>query len=239
MQTIKNNQNSFARQAHVYQKSALIQTRIAHLLLNKLQYKYFYHVLDIGCGSGSVAIEIEKLKIKVKNFIGIDIAKEMLFYHPKQLNHIQNINLICEDFEKISLPKSDLIIAASSLQWAKNLEYILSKIAQNCSEVAFGIYTNKSLKSVHNFLNTSSPLRSKEALKDMLGKYFRGKSYIAHFEESFQNRQDFLRHLKNSGLLGGGNLSYQEAKYFRNHIPYEKAEYEVLIFIGTPKQITS
>lgn len=231
----KKNLNSFDKQAHLYAESSLIQSQIIDILLQSLEFKTIHRVIDIGCGSGSVAIQLDRLGLEIEQFYGLDISQEMLHHHPKKMKNIPNITLICDDFETFIFEKYDVIFAASSLQWAKNLEFLMSKLAKSSPIARFAIHTNKSLDSVHRFLGTSSPLFSAEYLVGILEKYFEGKIWIERLERNFNNREDFLRHLKGSGLLGGGILNYSQAKNFRNNIPYAKAEYEVLMFAGISK----
>lgn len=231
----KNNPNSFDKQAHLYTESSLIQSQIIEILLQSLDCKTIHKAIDIGCGSGGVAMQLNRLGLQIEDFYGLDISQEMLHHHPKKMKNISNMTLICEDFETFAFEKYDVIFAASSLQWARNLEMLISKLAKSSPVARFGIHTNKSLDSVHKFLGTLSPLRSAKCLRDILEKYFEGQIWIEKLERNFSNREDFLRHLKGSGLLGGGVLNYSEAKHFRNNIPYQKAEYEVLMFAGISK----
>ncbi|PAF54215.1 hypothetical protein BKH42_01520 [Helicobacter sp. 13S00482-2] len=231
----KNKPNSFAKQAHSYKRSSLIQAEIVDILLRSCDFKNIDKVIDIGCGCGAVAIELDRLRIKIREFYALDISKEMIFEHPKKAKHIQNIELICEDFEKFIFRTYDLVVAASSLQWAQDLDSMMYKLAKSSHMARFAIHTDKSLCCVHQFLQTTSPLRDKKTLEDILYKYFEGELWIEELERDFDNREDFLRHLKESGLLGGGVLNYSRAKYFKNHIPYQKVQYEVLMFAGISK----
>lgn len=231
----KNNLNSFDKQAHLYAESSFIQSEIIEILLQSLEFKTIHRAIDIGCGSGSVASQLDALGVEIQEFYGLDISQEMLHHHPKKMKNFSNVTLICEDFEAFIFEKYDFIFAASSLQWARNLEVLISKLAKSSPVARFAIHTNKSLDSVHKFLGTSSPLRSAECLMEILEKYFEGKIWIEKLERNFSNREEFLSHLKGSGLLGGGVLNYSQAKYFRNNIPYQKAEYEVLMFAGISK----
>ncbi|MDO7252958.1 class I SAM-dependent methyltransferase [Helicobacter cappadocius] len=227
--------NSFAKQAHSYKQSSLIQSQIVQMLLASCDFTSIHRVMDIGCGCGAVALEIDKLGIKVDKFYALDIAHEMISQHPKKTKYIPHIELICEDFEEFVFDKYDVVFAASSLQWAQDLDSVMYKIAKSSHMVRFAIHTNKSLDSVHRFLGTSSPLRDKKCLESILQKYFNGKIWIEKLERNFTNRQDFLGHLKESGLLGGGVLNFSQARYFRNNIPFAKIEYEVLMFAGVSK----
>lgn len=231
----KKNLNSFDKQAHLYAESSLIQSQIIEILLQSLKHKTIDKVIDIGCGSGGVAMQLDDLGVQIGDFCGLDISQEMLHHHPKKIKNISKMTLVCEDFETFIFEKYDVIFAASSLQWARNLDVLMSKLAKSSPVARFAIHTNKSIDSIHRFLGTSSPLRSAQCLRDILEKYFEGKIWIEKLERNFSNREEFLSHLKGSGLLGGGVLNYSQAKYFRNNIPYEKAEYEVLMFIGVSK----
>ncbi|WP_180762993.1 methyltransferase domain-containing protein [Helicobacter sp. 11S02596-1] len=215
-----------------------MQNLVASKLLKTLGLQRIDSLIDIGCGSGNIAYAIDKIGIYVNDFIGIDIADTMLASHPKALPCIQNISLFCQDFETFSFQAYDVGIAASSLQWASDLESVLKRIAGSCAQVAFGIYTNKSLSSLHSFLGTASPLRDEKTLREILGKYFNGKVWLEYVKQDFTSRTDFLKHLKYLGLLGGGVLGYTEAKRFRENVPYACAEYEILMFVGRPRITT-
>ncbi|PAF47081.1 hypothetical protein BKH46_05010 [Helicobacter sp. 12S02634-8] len=229
--------NSFSKSAHTYQAHALIQAQVAQKLLEALEIKSLGDVMDMGCGSGHIAILMQKMGIKVERFWGVDISQKMLELHPRVLDGMGEICLICEDFERFCFQQYDLMIGASSLQWARDIESLLARVAKSCKRAAFGIYTNKSLQQLHDFLGTDSPLWSQEHLREILERYFDGRIWIERMEQEFLRREDFLVHLKNSGLLGGGVLSYKQAKYFATQVPFTKASYEILMFIGTPKKL--
>lgn len=225
------NQHSFSKQAHSYMNFADIQKQIIKKILIDLPSN-IKSIADIGCGSGNVALELETLDLKICNFTAIDISQKMLDLHPKKIANIKNIIFQCQDFENISIDNHDLIIASSSLQWAKNLKKTLCNLSNKAKEFRLSIHTNKSLESIHNFLGTKSPLRDKSEILEILKEYFIGEIWVESLEKTFLTRKDMLNHLKYSGLLGGGVLDYRQAKLFKENVPYERIEYEVVMFIG-------
>ncbi|MDE6886450.1 MAG: methyltransferase domain-containing protein [Helicobacteraceae bacterium] len=234
--------HSFNKVALNYHKYANIQDEIAKILIDLSLNKHINSILDLGAGSGNVALNVSQklqdLVFNIELFVGIDNSASLLSIHPKKLANIKKIELYCEDFNDYKFGKKfDLLISSSSLHWALDLESIFSKInpSKKFSKIAFSIFTNKSLASLHNFLGTTSPLQSSDNLIKLLNKYFIGEVEIKEFRENFSSREEYLAHLKNCGLFGGGNLSFCDKKRLKFEIPFLEARYEVLFFTGKIK----
>ncbi|RAX51817.1 hypothetical protein CCY99_08430 [Helicobacter sp. 16-1353] len=265
---------SFSKEAKNYLVYSQLQNKIAKDLLSKSMNKDIKRILDLGAGSGNIA---RNLTYNIDYFLGIDSAESMLLLHPTNLSNIKLLELRKMDFEDYEFSeKFDLIIASSSLHWAKNLESIFQKIADSAFQnkgdskaesilknveskadstldstldstpndhknpanpkLAFSFFTAKSLETLHNFLGTKSPLRSSFEIEILLKKYFIGEIEIQKITKTFDNKNDLLAHLKNSGLLGGGNLPFRAKKKLKFDIPFLELSYEVLFFIGEAKQ---
>ena len=130
-------------------------------------------------------------------------------------------------------PAFDLITAASSLHWARDLEALFGALAAlNAQKYAFSIFTKNSLADLHNFLGTTSPLRDKCEVLGLLEKHFVGEAKAQIFVESFDSREALLGHLKHCGLLGGGALNFAAKKRLRFALPIRCLRYEVVFFVG-------
>lgn len=223
---------SFDKEAKNYVLHATLQEQIARELIQKCMNDDISRILDLGAGSGNVAKNLSKFKIDY--FLGIDNAKSMLLHHPRNLANIKYLELECKDFEKYDFGESfDLVISSSSLHWAINLESIFAKIAsKSIKNVAFSFFTNKSLESLHNFLGSKSPLRSRDELMILLDSYFLGEFFTKEITQTFKHKNDLLKHLKYSGLLGGGDIPFRAKKKLRFEIPFLSLSYEVLFFVG-------
>lgn len=225
---------SFDKEAKNYIFYSEIQNSIALELISKSMDSNIKKIVDLGAGSGNIARNINKYEIDY--FLGIDNSDSMLLLHPKNLRNIKKIDLKNISFEYFEHYNDfDLIISSSSLHWALNLESIFKKIISNAkqdSKIAFSFFTNKSLESLHDFLYTTSPLLSVKSLEALLKKYFIGEIYISKITKKFTQKEELLNHLKHSGLLGGGSISFTTKKKLKFDIPFLDINYEILFFVG-------
>lgn len=221
---------SFDRHAAHYPQNAHIQDIIAKDLLARAMSGAVKSVLDLGAGSGAIAHNLAPYHIS--RFVALDKSRAMLSYHPRNLAHIVKIEILAGDFESYDFSeKFDLIIASSSLHWAKNLSGILAKIPHD-SRVAFSFFTDKSLSNLHNFLGSKSPLRSEESLRNLLARDFMGESWVENFTLDFATPSELLTYLRHCGLLGGGEIPYQAKKRLKFGFTLRNAAFEVLFFVG-------
>ncbi len=226
--------HSFNRVAKSYARYCHVQDQIVRQLLSHLAGHSYTRVLDLGCGSGNVIKQFPHFNLSAHEFIGVDFSLEMLTEHPQNIEGVQKVSLICADFEDILLNPCDLIIASSSLQWAKQLEVLCTRLCLQSTNIALALHTNNSLHALHAFLGTQSPLRSQEETEAILERSFhkfKRKMWTQHFTQHFKNRQELLQQLKFGGLLGGGTLSYAQKKALKQ-IPLKTLDYEVVFCIA-------
>ena len=70
-------------------------------------------IYDLGCSSGNTIIEILKLNLNLNyKIFGIDTSPDMIKLAKEKIGKKKNIKLIKNNFFKIKLKKSDLIIAS-------------------------------------------------------------------------------------------------------------------------------
>ncbi|WP_104638899.1 methyltransferase domain-containing protein [Helicobacter bizzozeronii] len=226
--------HSFNRVASSYALYSSVQNQIIARLLAGLAGRFYARVLDLGCGSGNVLQQLPHFKIAVGEFVGLDRSAGMLAQHPKCMEGVGHVWLVCGDFESHSWGACDLGIACSSLQWARDLAGVCGHLAQSCQQVALAIHTSASLQEVHAFLGTRSPLRDKEEVCNILDQSFKGflsQMWVENFKQTFNKREEFLDQLKLGGLLGGG-LPFSKAKALRCNAPYESLSYEAVFLVG-------
>lgn len=87
-------------------------------------------VVEIGCGR---AFNLQYLaeRFPQDSFIGVDVSERNLRAAKKQLNGLSNINLIAEDFHKLSSIETasvDMLFAVESLCHASNIDEALDAI---------------------------------------------------------------------------------------------------------------
>lgn len=233
--------HSFNKMSKSYSQNCALQNEVAQVLLNFCNefLEDTLKIIDLGAGSGNIAKNLSNKKLDF--LLAIDNAPNMLILHPQNLPNIAQIKLLCCDFEDYDFSDEyDLVLSSSALQWAKNLDFLFKKIkdTNNLSKskkFAFAIFTNESLRELHEFLGTKSPLKSSNETIKIAQKYFCVESKIERFSLKFSTREELLAYLKNGGLLGGGNLSFTQKKQLRFNTPFLSANFEVLFLKGVIK----
>ena len=189
-------------------------------------------IIDLGCGSGRVYKELIDKRVEFKEFYGIDFAKEMLSLHPKE----SRVKLICADFNQDNTFNSlsaDILISASALQWAKDINLTMN----NCSKVAnygyFFIFTSNTFKSLHKLAEIDSPIYSKErVIKAFCANYKENKIKEFNFKLKYESTIELLRYIQKSGVSGGLNIGYRKMKYILDNYKLNYLEFEALLLTG-------
>ena len=114
---------------------------------------------------------------------------------------------------------------------------IVSQDFCESKKFAFAIFTAESLRELHAFLGTKSPLKSATEILSIAQKYFCVESKIARFTRTFSTRKELLGYLKNSALLGGGNIAFKDKKRLKCAFPHKMLNFEVL-FIKNQTETT-
>jgi len=225
--------DEFSKRAKSYQEHNIIQKKVVKKLIEGIKSKP-KNILDLGCGEGAV---FKLINWDFEKFVGVDKAKNMCSLHP----HHDKLILENSDFEDPSLYARlgdvDITIAASSLQWAKNLENTIKEIAQHSDEIAFAIFCDGTFKSIYELTNLPSFLPVCDDLVKMLSTYF----YIHHdkqyYKLEFEDNLSKFRYIKNSGVSGGNRqLSYHDTKKLIAGYPHSYLEFEVLFVWGKTKR---
>lgn len=224
---------SFDTQAQTYHHSAIAQRIFIKKLLSRLDRTHYTLIAELGCGGGEVFEELAKNQVSFEQFLACDISQSMLKTFPAH----SKVKLFCQDFDDFLLRSEvsfDLLLSSSALQWSHSLKKTLSLIAQKTHFVALSIMSASSLKSLHSFLNTTSPLPTSQEIEEFLQECFDGELYRSRVELEFSTPKESLAHLKKSGVLGGGILDFKRAKKMLNFDG--KIEYESINIIGKPKK---
>jgi len=225
--------DEFSKRASSYQETNVIQKQVVKKLITgiKSQPK---NILDLGCGEGAVFKEIDW---KIDSFIGVDKAENMCKLHPC----LDRVTLLHTDFEDPalfnSLKSMDITIAASSLQWAKDLEKTIANIANHTNEIAFAIFCDGTFKSIYEITKLPSFLPSSDNTVKMLSKHFDIYHDREEYKLDFKDNLSKFRYIKNSGVSGGNRqLSYQDTKKLIAEYPHSYLEFEVLFVWGKVKK---
>lgn len=222
---------SFDIQAKTYHHQAIAQKIFIQKLISKLPKSAYRSIAELGCGGGELFLELQKNKVEFERYLACDSSKAML-----ERFECEGVELFCQDFDEFLLSVGqdfDLICSSSALQWSNHLSHTLSLIAQRAKSVALSVLSASSLGSLHTFLGTTSPLLEGEEIVGLFEEFFVGEIYRSRVELEFATPQECLEHLKKSGVLGGGILSFTQAKKMLNFD--RKIEYESINILGKPR----
>ncbi len=190
----------FGKSLNSYENCAIVQKEMAKKLIEKLSYKFYDNILEIGCGTGVLTKEIIK-NIGFKNYIAVDIVSDCKNY----INKISDrINFTESDIEKYYPDyNQNLVISNASLQWVEDLPEIIKKINTYLSkngEFVFTIFGKENYREFSQFVE--SPLKYydlkelKEICKDF--KIIAIEDEIKMIE--FDSPREVLHHIKNTGV---------------------------------------
>ncbi|WP_027326902.1 methyltransferase [Helicobacter pametensis] len=230
---------SFDSHAKSYSSFCEAQTFFARSLVSAAAKEwgtYFGTILDLGCGSGEVLRQIHSHKIGFQEYIGCDLSQAMLDSFDPDPSVQHHTTLLNSDFDTtLKLIKyADLIISSSALQWSPDLEHTLHLIAQYSSKIALSIMTSETLKTFHHFLDSTSPLPDPARILKSLEHFFDGEIKTLEITLSFQDNPSLIAHLRGTGIMGGGVLSYHQAKKI---LKYQgDLNYQSLLFVGKSKK---
>ncbi len=223
--------SEFSKFAPEYGNYNVVQKQVLEHLLDKITKKP-KQILDLGCGDGGVCKAIDW---EYERFVGVDFAPKMLELHPKS----QKIECIYGDFGDENLfgtllaTKYDLVISASALQWATDLEAIFKNIKRLDAPIALAIFTANTFKTLNETASISSMLRSADEIEALTKKYFSANFELQTYKLEFKSTREAFKYIKRSGVSGARRvLDYKESKKLLNEYPLSCLEFEV-VFIYT------
>jgi malonyl-CoA O-methyltransferase len=213
----------FDKFAYTYQKYNIIQKEIIKYSLKFLNSK----IIDLGCGSEGLC----KYK-KFDFYLGIDNSPKMLRLNPCNTLLLDFNTKEC--FETIKKYDFNQIVSLSALQWAKDLNFIFNEIKQLKKSYFFAIFTSNTFKSLHNFLDISSPIYSKEEILNY-ANILNPKIEILNKTLFFKTPKELLNYIKYSGVKGKTKANISKLKKFYKYFPINKLEFEIIILKGNLK----
>ena len=217
--------DEFSKRAVSYNEHNIIQKKVVKRLIENIKSNP-KKILDLGCGSGAV---YKNITWNIEKFVGVDKAENMCELHPSH----KSICLVNEDFETFVFEKYDIVISSSALQWAKDLDALLRKIASNSDEIAFSIFCDGTFKTIYEVAKLEPFLPKQQKLLKLLSKYFEFTHELVHYRLEFEDNLAKFRYIKNSGVSGGERkLSFRETKKLIENYPHSYLEFEVMFVWG-------
>lgn len=221
---------AFDKAASTYSRHSHLQQKIAHELLQNIPVSP-NSVLDIGCGDGVV---YRNLPWVVDHFYALDGSSSMLKFHPED-DHIHKIHLDFDHLQHFER-EAELALSSSSLQWSNDLDSLLQKITRIAPKGAFAIFTNRSMRELHQAVNFISPLRNKTALLQVFSKHYDFHHELETYQLEFDSRKELLGYIRHSGISGKSSSSNIKAliRYAKEKKPAHLT-FEVLYVWGKRK----
>lgn len=221
--------DEFSKRAQSYQEHNIIQKKVVKKLISGIQTKP-KHILDLGCGEGAV---FKLIDWEFETFTGVDKAENMCSLHPCH----DKLTLRQIDFEESTLYHDishvDITIAASSLQWARNLEKTIENIAMISDEIAFAIFCDGTFKSIYDITKLPSFLPHHDKVLQMISAHYDIRHEREFYTLDFKDNLSKFRYIKQSGVSGGNRqLSYHDTKKLIESYPHQYLEFEVLFVWG-------
>ncbi|MDO4896077.1 MAG: methyltransferase domain-containing protein [Moraxella sp.] len=193
---------NFAKAHATYGKSAIVQHQMCHTLINLLMANLPdirpKSVLEIGCGVGNLT----------------DIYTSIWTLDALYLNDLYDVgiagaNLIIGDIERLDLPKVDMVLSSSALQWIKDLPNLFKRIYHTLPKggvFAFASFGGQNLSQIKALTGMGLDYYGMSDIKAMLGVV--GFDVIATDQHQetlyFTHPKDILRHIKDTGVAVGG-----------------------------------
>lgn len=195
---------NFAKAHATYGKAAIVQHQMCQTLIDLLSLHLPNispkSVLEIGCGIGNLTNiytsiwEIEQLYLNDLYNVGIDGA-----------------DLLIGDIESLDLPKVDLVLSSSALQWIKDLSSLIQRVFQSLTTggvLAFASFGKQNLSQVKTLTGMGLDYHSMDDILTMLKTA--GFDVISTHQHQevlyFSCPKDILKHIKDTGVAVGGQV---------------------------------
>lgn len=205
---------NFKNKFHIYNKNAVVQKKVAFNLnnfINSNADSKINSAFEIGCGTG----------IFTRYFIcshrNTSLILNDFFNTEDYIKDIKYTDFIEGDIEEINIPKSDIIVSSSVLQWIKNFEKLIKKIVNSCKIFSFSIYIKGNLIEINRHFNISLDYMEFDKIYAILKKYFKCvRCKKESIKKSFSSPLEALRSLKNTGVTGFKRTDIKTIRSFKN-----------------------
>ncbi|WP_323841157.1 MULTISPECIES: methyltransferase domain-containing protein [unclassified Moraxella] len=196
---------NFAKAYLSYDKNAIIQQKICQELIQRLPNISPSSVLEIGCGTGSLTNlyaqrwQLDKLYLSDLH----DSVKDNLVYCPTEY--------LIGNIEHLPLPKIDVVLSSSALQWIKNLPSLMARIHHALHDggiFAFSSFGMDNLKEIRSLTGKGLDYHALDDIKFMLKQAGFKVMYACqrYHTLNFTHPKDVLHHIKDTGVSVGGGV---------------------------------
>lgn len=222
--------NEFTKYANDYNNHNIIQKIVAKSIIRDIKKDLEplpKRILEIGCGSGQIYNNIDW---DIESYTAIDFSNNMCELHPKN----KKIDVKCFDFdsndffEYINQSNYDLIISSSAMQWSKDLYKLINRLLSVSDKLYCSLFTSNTFKTIQKLSNSKSPIASLDYIKDSFRDFTNVSFETYNYNLSFNNKKELFDYIKKSGVSGGNNLDFKNAKKLYKEYNLDYLEFEVV-----------
>ena len=200
--------NSFGRAAATYDKSVILQPKVADKLLARIPQKFAGKVVDLGSGTGYCT---EKLVERGYQMISLDLSKSMLDYARKKSLSNETI-YVHADMEALPFCDNscDAVISSLSFQWSENPARLFGEVHRILKPGGFLLFSTlcektlfelkQAWNAVDSAVHVNQFKRESDLFSLLLGQRFRLLEFEVHQEMvEYNSAIELMKELKNIG----------------------------------------
>lgn len=179
---------------------------------------YFRNIVEFGCGTGAYS-RILLRELRPQTMLLNDLCREMEECVGDLCSHNPCIRFLPGDAEELDFPEgTDLITSCSALQWFDSPRDFFTKCHRALPPngmLAFSTFGTENMREIRHLTGQGLDYAPIEELQAFLESGFD----ILHAGEeivklSFPHPMEVLRHLKQTGVTGAGNVTWTRGKLF-------------------------
>lgn len=211
--------HNFKKAHATYDQSALVQHQMCQHLITLIQTRLPdaspKSILEIGCGVGNLTKlyhplwQIDELYLNDLYDVHSDIDRA---------------KLIIGDIEHIELPRVDMALSSSALQWMKDLPTLCHRIHHALSDASTFAFATFGQDNLHEMKTLTGIGLDYHSLDDIIQMLSKAGFDVIHTEQTpytlyFDQPKQILRHIKETGVSVGsvGWTKSSLAQFYENY----------------------
>lgn len=211
--------HNFKKAHATYDQSALVQHQMCQHLITLIQTRLPdaspKSILEIGCGVGNLTKLYHPLwqidELYLNDLYDVHSA-------------IDRAKLIIGDIEHIDLPRVDMALSSSALQWVKDLPTLCHRIHHALSDASTFAFATFGQDNLHEMKTLTGIGLDYHSLDDIIQMLSKAGFDVIHTEQTpytlyFDQPKQILRHIKETGVSVGsvGWTKSSLAQFYENY----------------------